>query len=617
MRWKSDEEVIRERIHETLRNEGYQVTRDVRFFSPVGPISIDIVALKGRGSLLIEVKSASELSISEVMPFFTMAKPPGEVKRILVTIGRPQETIADISSESNVDLMPLDRIEEAGETIRRLVSRWPSVEARHPGPVYDSMISQATGTLWANVHAIITKRGMTFRIEDAKPYVEAVGTMVPVYDQSKEVFDLHVQSVNAHFEILKGLTDTVRPEDEPFVDHYQTGPILTILREEDPEFDKSVRRFIDAIGKNEALIGREAVRIYGGFYGPIAIVDFAFSPGSANIVNRILRPLDIPKAHKETILASKSFGMNTSYVLGGPFQAALEAGKSVAEAVLEEVRMFQFTYDQPVVAQNQIMATRDFSGRGPHASFDTDKYQKQYMEWMRPVVKAALAASVHPANIICVPVCSIGDIGHVISQSMFNFAKDPIVAAIMKAHAGVLDKTLRHGLEQGYKSEYHVLSVAIGTAAACFAYELARDYSSAASIMELLSGRLRDIVLGSPSPLAKLYEADFMTSLWRGLEIVRPKSGGSRREIGGVEIDFGPIDTHPDLRSILRGALFSSKEQLDALLGFANFPSFLKGEPVSPVVLTHIIALHKGRAVGPLRYDGNLLAAQPHFAEVS
>jgi hypothetical protein len=76
-------------------------------------------------------------------------------------------------------------------------------------------------------------------------------------------------------------------------------------------------KFIDAIDANRSLIGMEAVRRYGGMYGPTCVVDFAMSVGSVpNLVNQILIDLDIPADHKKTILASKSWGMNTSYGLG-------------------------------------------------------------------------------------------------------------------------------------------------------------------------------------------------------------------------------------------------------------------------------------------------------------
>lgn len=56
------------------------------------------------------------------------------------------------------------------------------------------------------------------------------------------------------------------------------------------------------------------------FDGPTCVVDFALIPGStSNVVNQILQKTDIPAAHKQAILASKSWGMNTSYGIGEVF----------------------------------------------------------------------------------------------------------------------------------------------------------------------------------------------------------------------------------------------------------------------------------------------------------
>jgi hypothetical protein len=163
---------------------------------------------------------------------------------------------------------------------------------------------------------------------------------------------LHVQSVNAHYEILDKILrqNTIRAEDDPFVEHYQTGPILELLYDMDPAFKASMWKFIDALAEpdNVALLGREAVARYGGMYGLTCVVDFAFSVGSVpNFVNRILRKLDIPKDHKRTILAAKSWGMTTSYGLGGAFRAALQSGKSVSAAEKAELDMWQFMYREP------------------------------------------------------------------------------------------------------------------------------------------------------------------------------------------------------------------------------------------------------------------------------
>ena len=72
-------------------------------------------------------------------------------------------------------------------------------------------------------------------------------------------------------------------------EHFQTPPVLEILCEEDGEFADSVDKFIQAIADSEALIAKESIRRYGGFYGPTCVVDFALMLGStSNVVNQIL-----------------------------------------------------------------------------------------------------------------------------------------------------------------------------------------------------------------------------------------------------------------------------------------------------------------------------------------
>lgn len=165
--------------------------------------------------------------------------------------------------------------------------------------VYEKMIREAIAAQKADVGVIKEKRGKSFKLSDCKPYVDAANKMKPEGNQSKAVFDLHKDSINAHFEIMSSLTETVRPEDDPFVEHYQTGPILEILYEEKPDFRKAIDKFIEAIGKSEALIGKESIRRYSGFYGPTCVVDFALVPGSTtNLVNRILQKTDIKDDYK-------------------------------------------------------------------------------------------------------------------------------------------------------------------------------------------------------------------------------------------------------------------------------------------------------------------------------
>ena len=134
--------------------------------------------------------------------------------------------------------------------------------------IYEKMVNEAIAAQKADVETIKNNRGGKFKITDTKAYLDVVNKMGVADGQSKSVIDLHVDSVNAHYNALSNLTDTVRPEDDPFVEHYQTPAVLEILYEEDESFRKSTEKFIEAIGKSEALIGKEVVRRYGGFYGP-------------------------------------------------------------------------------------------------------------------------------------------------------------------------------------------------------------------------------------------------------------------------------------------------------------------------------------------------------------
>ncbi|RLC70129.1 MAG: DUF2193 domain-containing protein [Chloroflexi bacterium] len=480
--------------------------------------------------------------------------------------------------------------------------------------LYEKMVNEAVGAAKSVFGVIKEKRGGTFKIADAKPYVDAVNKMKPGDGQSKEVFDLHIQSVNAHYDILMGLTDTIRPEDDPFVEHYQTPPILEILYDEDPDFKKSMWKFIDAIAANKALIGREAARRYGGMYGPTCVVDFAMSVGSvSNVVNRILRELDIPKDHKRTILSSKSWGMNTSYGIGGAFRAAVESGKTLAEAEQAEVEMLQFIYREPVAAQNHLMATHNLGGHGPHSSFDTAKYMAQYKERMKPYVLAAMKAGVHEANIVTVPAYCVGDIGHHIAQSAYNMFKDDMVFAIYDAVLQTFENTLRRGLKaNAYKSEWDVLAVATGAPACATAYILWLDSFTAPMVIDLLVKRFYNYASMHPDrgEADELHNVDFIDIVLRGEEIleISPKGGGGK--IKGIEVDLSPIDNNEVIMNPQRYTYpaCAITQRFAALMSLADFPCYLTPECVTATLMTNLIALKPGKPGSPVRGCKNCAA---------
>ena len=117
--------------------------------------------------------------------------------------------------------------------------------------IYAKMVKEALAAQYADVNVLKAKRGTKFTLSDAKPYVDAVTQMAVADDQSAAVINLHKASVKAHFEVLSGLTGYVRPENDPFVEHYQTPAILEILCDEDKKFDRSLETFANSQEERE------------------------------------------------------------------------------------------------------------------------------------------------------------------------------------------------------------------------------------------------------------------------------------------------------------------------------------------------------------------------------
>lgn len=466
--------------------------------------------------------------------------------------------------------------------------------------VYDKMIKEALAAQWADVETIKAKRGTEFKISDAKPYVDAVNQMTAIEGQSQTVIDLHVNSVNAHYDILSDLATTVRSEDDPFVEHYQTPPILEILYEEDPSFRESVDVFVNAIAENEHLIGKESVRRYGGFYGPTCVVDFAFTPGStSNVVNRILTDLKISDDHKQAILSSKSWGMDTSYGIGAAFQTSLEAGNTVAQAVEDEIAMLQMVYDKPVDAQVKLMEDAG------HTSFNTREYMNKYKDRMKGTIKAAMDEGVHYGNIVTVPAYCVGDVAHHISQSMFNMCKDDVTMAIIEAETQVLENTLKAGLAKGFKSPASVLNLATGATAAGATHILQKDGFTASMVTDLLTKRYSNYVPLNPTrgPAAELHNVDFMDMIQRGFNLLEVKPIGKGGYIGGVKIDLSPIDNNEVLSNPQRYTYpaCAITVRFSSLMRLADFPCLLTSEPVTATLMTNIIAMNPENPGSPAR----------------
>ncbi|MDI9436933.1 MAG: DUF2193 domain-containing protein [Euryarchaeota archaeon] len=472
--------------------------------------------------------------------------------------------------------------------------------------LYEKMVKEALTAQKADVETIKKNRGTEFKIKDTKVYMDAVEKMEAVGEQSESVINLHVDSVKTHFELLNSLTDTIRPEDDPFVEHYQTPAILEILGEEDPKFQASVDKFIEAVSKSEALVGREVVRRYGGFYGPTCVVDFALIPGStSNLVNQILKTVDAPLEHKQAILSAKSWGMNTSYGVGEVFAQELEAGATLSDAIDKEVAMIQEIYKNPVEAQAQLM---DSLG---HESFDVRKYMAGYKDKMKKTIMAAVDDEVHYGNILTVPAYCVGDISHHIAQSTYNMCKDDVVMGVIEATTAVMESTLQAALPN-FQSVVEILSLATGSSACAVEYILELDGFNAPMVVDLLTKKFHNFVQLYPTrgAAAELHNCDFMDMIYRGwnhLDAARRDQNGSPGKliprIGNFAVDLEPVHQNEVIMNPQRYTYpaCAITVRFSALMRLADYPCLLTSEPVTATLMTNIIALNKKNPASPAR----------------
>jgi hypothetical protein len=484
-----------------------------------------------------------------------------------------------------------------------LIFRWVSVSSPSlPPEVIAKIAEDAIAAQKADISVIRERRGGRFVIPDAAPYVEATKKMAAVGPMKKEVIDLFVASVVAHYEILNEIAvdKTVVPEDDPYVEHYQTPVVLEILYELDPKFRESVEKFVKALEDNKAFLGRELIRKYGGFYGPTCVVDFGYAVGGmAGIDAVILEKLDIPKVHKEIILAAKSWGMNTSYGFGAKFITAVEAGKTLEEAVKEEIEALKKMWLEPTKMQEEVMKEVG------HRSFDPATYMKKFRDRIYPYIKAAYGAGVHPANLTVVPAYGVGDVAHHISQSMYNMAKDDVVMAVMEGVTDVLDATLTKGVKEGLvKSEYDVLLAAGRSLAGATAFILELDGFTADMVVDLLVKRFHNFILKYPtrSVAAELHNVDFIDLIMRGADVIKPDPyGRDGYVLKGLKIDLSPIKRNAVLMNPQRYAYpgCAITVRFSALMRLADFPCLLTSEPVTATINTYIVALHPDKPIAP------------------
>lgn len=448
----------------------------------------------------------------------------------------------------------------------------------------------------ANIAMLEKHRGKKFLLKDLKPYLKTVGGLKAADGQNDTVFALHRESVHNHLSILEDLTDTINYADEPYTEHLQGPALMEILYDMDPSFRKFVERFIKRIDECEKIVGKEGERKYTGFYGPVCVADFALTPGStANVLNRMMRGMkltDKERYYAQVVLASKSWGMNTSYVFGWRYIEALKEGKTTKDAAKEEIEMLKYIFESPLEAQAKLM---DEVGAFP---FGTDRYLKRYKENMRETTEKAVQDKVNYANILSVPAYAVGDIGHHLCQSTYDMYKDDFALEMLEGVVEVVEDTLHKGMDD-FKDLPQILSTATGSAAAAVTYMLESEGYTSDVVIELLMKRFQGFIRKYPyrGVGIEFHNVDFMDVAYRGNKILEVGN------IKGIPLDYTPLVKRGIVRDF-KGCIYPNcaiNRIFSTLIRFADHFCLLNIEPVTMALLTNIIAREPENSMSPVR----------------
>ena len=188
---------------------------------------------------------------------------------------------------------------------------------------------------------------------------------------------------------------------------------------------------------------------------------------------------------------------------------------------------------------------------------------------------------------------------------MFNMAKDDVTMGIIEAVSGVMESTLKMGLEKGFKSHYDILSVATGSTAAAVAYILEKDGFTAPMVIDLLTKRYTNYVQKYPNrgPAAELHNCDFMDMINRGSKIIDMEPMGAGGKVKGIPVQFDAVDANDVIANPQRYTYpaCAITVRFSSLMRLADFPCLLTSEPVTATLMTNIIALDPASPGSPAR----------------
>ncbi|MEM3522570.1 MAG: DUF2193 family protein [Candidatus Bathyarchaeia archaeon] len=447
------------------------------------------------------------------------------------------------------------------------------------------------------VETVKNKRNKKFKIEDWKSMLQFKNNLMPHEKQSKEIFNLYITSANACYKTLSNLTDYIHPEDEPWLEHYQTTSVFEILYEYDREFKNASIKLAEAIDKFKDLIIEEIFARFCGRYGLTWIVDYVPTPGSfSNLYKKILDKIDIKPDYKLAFINAVSAARNTSYsvMFGLKFIEILNNGKSVEEAIKAEIEILKNMWLNPIETQIQIMKEIG------HKSFDYEKSIKTFKEQIYKAVIEAAKAGVHYTNLSLVPLWAAGDFHHV-SQTTYNLCKSDIVMAILESLTEVLEKTINKAIkERKIKDPYKIPTWELTAAAS--AYIMRLDGFTSSMISDLLMKRYYNLLLKDPKKF--IYECmndEFINFLNQGEYYIEKPPLGLGCKVWDIKIDLSPIDENEVLKAPQKYIWPECPITIRFanLLCFADEPFHLISDPLICLYATELIALNPSKPYLP------------------
>lgn len=450
-------------------------------------------------------------------------------------------------------------------------------------PILERMVKDLIAIQNMIVNTVRENRGGRFHLGLWKPMYD-IKENVTVFDgESSEVIKLYEICGKLHQDIIRSLTQSIRPEDEPWTENFQVPPILEIFYETDPAFRKAVEKFVDKLMESDHLVDRMCFCRYSGVLGPTSVHGDS-SAGSVGLYRPVLEQLDLSPHYKETIIAAVTGARNTSYtnLIGTVFAENYEKGVPWAKAVQLEKDRLRFMWLSPTACHLQTLKELGF------ASFDPAAYLQQFKQGVRPIVEKSVAAGVHYGNILTI-ANTAGGIEHHVGQMTLNMCKDDFNFSVYEAVARVSIQTIQKAWAAGQVTDPESYPMYAITAAATMQI-LAMDGWNVDMIHNLLHTRARELYRIAPRRM--LFEdlnPAFLEYIARGERVLKQDKG----KVGDIEVDLSPIQENDVLMHPQRYTWGQTPItcRFSAVMRFADEPFQLINDPMMLVWVKDVLAL--------------------------